>query len=137
IANFNLLAYVAKLIVPLNLSAFYPYPQDALRNFPFYFYVAPFIVIGLLALIIRSLKKTKTFFFGAGFFVACIFLVLQLLPVGPAMIAERYSYMPSIGLFFVIATVLYELIGKNKSIKTPIYIGLAAYGLFLSITTFN
>ncbi|MEO5571382.1 MAG: tetratricopeptide repeat protein [Bacteroidia bacterium] len=137
IANFNLLAYVTKLIVPINLSAFYPYPQNALISFPVYFYIAPCIVIGLLALIIRSLKKTKTFFFGAGFFVACIFLVLQLLPVGPAMIAERYSYMPSIGFFFVVATVLYEMTEKNKSLKTPVYTGLAAYSLFLSVTTFN
>ncbi|MEP7170205.1 MAG: tetratricopeptide repeat protein [Bacteroidota bacterium] len=137
IANFNLLAYIVKLIIPLKLSAFYPYPQNALRNFPFYFYIAPFIVIGLLTLIIRSLKKTKTFFFAAGFFVTGIFLVLQLLPVGPAMMSERYTYIPSVSFFFIIAYFIQQLIEKRSSLKTPVFVGLAAYSLFLCISTFN
>ncbi|HKR06701.1 MAG TPA: tetratricopeptide repeat protein [Bacteroidia bacterium] len=137
IANFNLLAYVVKLLIPIKLSAFYPYPENALRNFPFYFYITPFIVIGLLFLIIRSIKKTKAFFFAAGFFVACIFLVLQLLPVGPAMMSERYSYLPSIAFFYVIAYVLQQLIQNRSLLKTPVYVGLSAYSLFLCIATFN
>lgn len=136
IANFNLLAYVVKLIIPFNLSSYYPYPENSVGNLPYYFYIAPFIVISLLVLIVRSLKKTNVFFFGAGFFVAAVFLVLQLLPVGPAIMAERYTYIPSIGLFFVIAFVLNQLIEKKPQNKKMVYGLLGVYCVVLSVITF-
>ncbi len=137
IANFNLLAYVGKLILPINLSAFYPYPARVDGALPYYFYIAPFIVAALLVLIILSLKKTKNIFFGAGFFVACIILVLQLFPVGPTIMSERYSYLPSIGFFFVIAYFIHQLIDKKPAVKTPVYSALAGYSLFLSVATYQ
>lgn len=137
IANFNLLAYLTKLIAPFNLSSYYPYPENSVGNLPFYFYIAPFIVAGILFLIIRSLKKTKVYFFNAGFFVACIFLVLQLLPVGPAIIAERYTYIPSVSFFFVIAHAVNLIKEKFSSLKIAVFYGLAIYALFLCVSTFN
>lgn len=135
-ANLNLLSYVAKLLVPIQLSSFYPYPHRVDGHLPYYCYIAPFIVIGLLVLIIRSARKTKVILFGAGFFVACIFLVLQLFPVGPTIISERYSYLPSIGFFFVIAWLLQQVILKRPAAKNAMYIALGAYCLFLSVTTY-
>lgn len=135
-ANLNLLSYVAKLLIPVQLSSFYPYPHRIDGHLPYYCYVAPLVVIGLLVLIIRSAKKTKVILFGAGFFVACIFLVLQLFPVGPTIISERYSYLPSIGFFFVIAWFIQQAILKRPASKTAMYIVLGAYCLFLSVTTY-
>ncbi len=135
-ANLNLLSYVAKLLVPFQLSSFYPYPHRVDGHLPYYCYIAPFIVIGLLILIIRSVKKTRVILFGAGFFVACIFLVLQLFPVGPTIISERYSYLPSIGFFFVIAWLIQQAILKRPAAKTAMYAVLGAYCLFLSVTTY-
>src|SRR5207237_2078811 len=55
-ACFNLLAYIGKLIAPLNLSAFYPYPDRINGSVPSYFYAAPLAVIILGFLIVRSLN---------------------------------------------------------------------------------
>lgn len=137
IANFNLLAYVWKLILPVNLSAFYPYPARVEGSLPFYFYIAPFVVLVLLVLIILSLKKNRNIFFGAGFFVASIVLVLQLFPVGPTIMSERYSYLPSVGFFFVIAYFIQLAVEKKPSSKVFSYSCLAVYSLFLCITTYN
>ena len=135
-ANLNLLSYVAKLLVPAQLSSFYPYPHRIDGHLPYYCYIAPFVVIGLLILIIHSAKKTKVILFGAGFFVACIFLVLQLFPVGPTIISERYSYLPSIGFFFVIAWLIQQAILKRPAAKIAMYTALGVYCLFLSATTY-
>lgn len=135
-ANLNLLSYVAKLIVPVQLSAFYPYPARIDGHLPYYCYIAPFVVAGLLILIILSAKRTKVILFGAGFFVACIILVLQLFPVGPTIISERYSYLPSIGFFFAVAWFVQQLILKKPTAKAAVYAGLGVYCLFLSITTY-
>lgn len=137
IACFNLLAYVYKLILPVQLSVFYPYPARVNGNMPFYFYVAPLLIAVLLFLIIRSLKKTKVIFFGAGFFVACLILVLQLFPVGPNIMAERYSYLSSIGFFYVVAYYFHQFTQKKASLKTPAYAMLAGYSLFLCVATYQ
>jgi len=136
IANFNLLAYVFKLIVPINLSSFYPYPARVDGHLAYYFYIAPFVVVGLLVAIIKSFKKNRVIFFGAGFFVSCIILVLQLFPVGPTIISERYSYLPSIGFFFVVAWAFEQLIRKKPSAKIGMATALGVYCIFLSATTY-
>lgn len=136
IANFNLLAYICKLIVPVNLSSFYPYPARVDDHLAWYFYIAPFVVAALLFLIIRSLKYNKVIFFGAGFYVATIVLVLQLFPVGPTIISERYSYISSIGFFFVIAWAFDRLIKNKPSAKTWMSLAVGAYCLFLSVATY-
>jgi len=136
IANFNLLAYVCKLILPINLSSFYPYPARVDGHLAWYFYVAPVVVATLLYLVIRSFRKNRVLFLGAGFFVTCIILVLQLFPVGPTIISERYSYLPSIGFFFVVAWA-FDLVIKNKpGTKMLMTAVLGVYCLFLSVTTY-
>lgn len=137
IANFNLLTYVFKIIIPFNLSAFYPYPQRVEGMLPFYFYIAPFIVIALAILIFKSVKNTRVIIFGAGFFVACIFLVLQLFPVGPTIISERYTYLPSIGFFFVCGYFLDIFIRKKPGMKTGLIFAFSIYCLYLSAATYK
>lgn len=137
IACFNLVTYIWKLILPVNLSAFYPYPPRSAGSLPWYFYTGPVIVAGVLFFVIRSLRKTNIIFFSAGFFVVCIILVLQLFPVGPTIISERYSYLPSVGFFFLIAWYFIEVIRKKSSFRTPLIAGLAAYSLFLCVQTFQ
>ncbi|CAN5378745.1 tetratricopeptide repeat protein [soil metagenome] len=136
IANMNLLNYVFKLILPVQLSAFYPYPHRVDGHLPTYYFIAPVIVIGLLILIIRSVKKSKVIIFGAGFFVASLILVLQLFPVGPTIISERYSYVSSIGFFFVVAWFIQQLIVKRPAMKTAVISVLVVYCLFLSVSTY-
>ncbi|MFH1321668.1 MAG: hypothetical protein ABII90_13580, partial [Bacteroidota bacterium] len=101
-AFYGIVNYLYKLIVPVNLSCFYPYPNLIDGRLPIIFYVAPFIVLFLAFLVYKSVKHTKTVMFGALFFLFNVALVLQLLPVGPAVVADRYTYIPYIGLFFII-----------------------------------
>lgn len=105
-ASYGLLAYVYKLFLPINLSCFYPYPKKVDGILPFLFYLVPIILTGLFILIFIKWRKNKVVVFGSLFFVATVFPVLQLFPVGSSIISDRYSYIPSIGLFFIIAHVV-------------------------------
>jgi protein O-mannosyl-transferase len=95
--------YLYKAIVPAGLSAFYPYPLKYGDILPWFYFVAPFIVAGLAVFLWYSRKWGREVMFGFAFFFITISLVLQLMPVGGAIIAERYTYVPYIGLFFVLA----------------------------------
>ncbi len=52
------------------------------------------------------------------------------------MISERYSYLPSIGFFFVAAWAFYNLIKSRPAIKAVMAVALGAYCIFLSATTY-
>jgi tetratricopeptide (TPR) repeat protein len=61
------------------------------------------------------------------FFSITVFLVLQLLPVGGAVMADRYSYIPSMGIFFIFANGIYLLYKKTST-------RYLAYGIILFST---
>ncbi|MBL0342980.1 MAG: hypothetical protein IPP71_20190 [Bacteroidetes bacterium] len=51
--------------------------------------------------------------FGFLFYFFTVAMVIQVVPVGKAIVAERYSYVPYIGLFFIIAR-FYLMIRNNE-----------------------
>jgi tetratricopeptide (TPR) repeat protein len=111
-ASYGYLSYWLKFFVPTGLSAFYPYPNlDRLGDLPLYYTLAPFIllvsIIGVLFFSWkRNLETFKISLFGIGFFSLMIALVLQFISVGAAITADRYSYIPYIGLVFMLLFLL-------------------------------
>ena len=151
-ASYSLLVYILKLFLPINLSTLYPYPQAVNGHLPYFFYLAPFIVTLLLAgiYIIYKASDTNTSastqrilktnnlrhstIFGFLFFLINIALVLKALPIGPTIMSDRYTYIPYIGLFFIIAIVI-SFLFKNRSSKVKaiiVFILIIVAGLFLT-----
>jgi len=101
--SMSLCIYLWKLIVPTGLCALHPYPWTKGEAMPSYFYPA---ILGMLAYLGTAFyafrKGYKELFFGLAFFLMTIAPVLQFMTIGEALWAERYSYLPYIGLFFVI-----------------------------------
>ena len=94
-------AYFFKMLLPVNLVAFYPTPPIN-QPLPTYFYLAPVFFIGTVVLCFLTWKKNRAITFGFSFYLINLLLVLQLVVIGSALIAERYTYIPYIGLFFII-----------------------------------
>jgi len=135
------LTYIWKMFVPINLAAMYPYPNRVNGHFPLIYLVAPFIIALLIGLLVIFRKGTRDYIFGALFFFINIALVLQMLPVGGAAMAERYTYVPYIGFFFIIG-VFYDKAwhSKNKfmiQIKPLFHILVAAFVVFFSVLTWQ
>jgi protein O-mannosyl-transferase len=99
---YALFTYLWKAIAPLELSNFYPYPLKENGALPGYYYVYPVIIAALLFVVWRFARKNKAVIFGLGFFIINIFLLLQFIPVGGAIISDRYGYIPYLGLFFIL-----------------------------------
>lgn len=121
-ASYSLMSYLFKAFIPVNQSCYYPYPEVA-EGLSWEFYIAPLGVLGVAVLGWMSRKSGKTVIFGLLFFLANLLLVLQLLTVGGAIMAERYTYVPYIGLFFIVATgfawIWKQPSGSWKSIRLP------------------
>jgi tetratricopeptide (TPR) repeat protein len=106
---YGILMYLWKLLLPYNLSCYYNYPLKQNGMFPVVFYLAPFILIGLSWIIYKSMRNSKDVVFGFAFFLITIALVLQIIPVGGIIIADRYTYIPYIGIFFILARFINNL----------------------------
>jgi len=136
---YGLITYLWKIVAPVNLSCFYDYPVKLNGMYPLIFYIAPVIVLLLALLIYKSIRSGKDVLFGAGFFFITIVLVLQLLPVGGAIIADRYTYLPYIGIFFILARWINNLLEnqsqKAKSLKVPVITGVLLFSAFCCYLT--
>lgn len=129
---YGMMTYLEKLFLPINLSFLYPIPQGSL---PVVYYIAPFLALLLFFLIYKSRKYTRIIVFGFLFFLVNIILVLQFVTVGHAIIAERYTYVSYIGIFFIIA-MGFSWIFRNKSIKLKTYKTIAEIGIVIVAVTF-
>ena len=129
---YALMTYLHKLILPINLSCFYPYPETNDKINTIWVYISPAVLLALVFIIWKYFRESKVVLFGAGFFLITIILVLQLLPIGDALYADRYTYVPSVGLFFISAHYFVPHI-KNKLLQLT----AAAYLLFLCYLTFE
>lgn len=118
-ASYGLMMYFVKLVFPVGLSAFYPYPTFNNGDIPMIYKIAPAIALVILAFPLILSFRNKTLFrlwiFGIGFFMLMIALVLQFLSVGAAIMADRYSYLPYIGLCFVAGYFFNSLFEKQKT----------------------
>ncbi|MFH1004560.1 MAG: tetratricopeptide repeat protein [Bacteroidota bacterium] len=111
---YAMMTYLHKLILPINLSCFYPYPETNDKINTVWVYISPVVLLVLAFLISKFFRKSNIILFGVFFFLITIIFVLQLLPIGDALYADRYTYIPSIGLFFIAANYFSPFI-KNKT----------------------
>lgn len=107
IVFYNYSFYLYKAIVPVNLSAFYPYPDPILSGLPVVFWAAPFIAGIIIYATYLSRKFSNVIVFGMLFYSITILPVLQIVPVGRAITADRFAYLPLVGILLVISHLLY------------------------------
>lgn len=130
--GFGLYHYLSSFIYPDTLSAFHPYSVVENHFLKEFFFFVPFIVLGIL---LMSFWLNKRIFFGLGFFITTVSLVLQWIPVGSAIVADRYTYLPYIGLAIMISPLIQFL---QQNIYSHVgYLALIIFTTFLSIKTFN
>lgn len=103
IGTYGVFLYLVKLIVPFQMSAFHPYPETMGGGLPWYIYTSVVPILALIYLIWAKILAKRHLLFSIGFFLICIAPVLQIISVGKAIISERYTYLPYIGLFYIVA----------------------------------
>ncbi len=137
-APYSLCLYLVKFLVPYNLIAMYEYPLTASGSVPLYIYFSPLIFLGILAVVWKTWKTRRYIPFGLLFFLATILPVLQFLPVGGTVAAERYTYIPYIGLSVILAIAFFDYRLKttlqNKKIMDAAGI---VFLVILAVATWN
>lgn len=105
LAGTGYLLYLQKILLPFNLSAYYPYPDDIDKGISALNYAAP--ILGLIltgGLVWYFRNRKRLIVFGILFFALNIVLLLKFLdfPYGKYLMADRYAYIPALGIFLII-----------------------------------
>ncbi len=133
----NAMIYLLKCIVPWGLTSFYPYPFESVTELPPTYYLMTLLLVVLIVVAIRSRRQAKILVFGLGFFLVCLLPVLQILPFGRAMMADRFTYLGYVGLFFILASGAVQVHDWLRSVASRLaylwlllliaYVGLLTY----------
>lgn len=125
--------YILKTCWPVHLAIFYPLDRE--RPTGLFLAAAGFLLIVSLASL--ALMKRRPYLpVGWFWFVGTLVPVLGFVQVGSQSMADRYTYLPSIGIFIAVVWWAGELIGGSKS---KVIIGNFAVTIVLvalSIVTF-
>ena len=105
--------YIAKTIWPQNLAAYYPHP-----GIVSWWWVlgAGLLLVAVSILAIRTIRQFPWFIVGWLWYLGTLVPVIGLMQVGAQAMADRYTYLPLIGLFIITAWGFAELIAgwRNK-----------------------
>ena len=119
--------YIAKTIWPQNLAAYYPHP-----GIVSWWWVlgASLLLVAVSILAIRTIRPWPWFIVGWLWYLGTLVPVIGLMQVGAQAMADRYTYVPLIGLFIITAWGFPELTAGWRHKKKL----LAWAGAFLLIT---
>ena len=130
-AGFGIIWYMIKALVPVPLSALHPFPTELTAV---YFISTLLAVAGVSFLLFKI--KNRLYHFGFGFYIINLLLVLQLVSIGNAVVAERYTYVPYIGLFFLLCMEMNKFItGKGYKYRILVYAAGCIWLIALSTLT--
>jgi Tfp pilus assembly protein PilF len=101
--------YIGKMIWPAHLAVFYPYSE----SLPGWQIIGAGALLGLITFAaIRSFRQRPWFVVGWMWFIGTLVPVIGLVQVGLQAMADRYTYIPLIGVSIIVAWGLPELLHK-------------------------
>ncbi|HVO84091.1 MAG TPA: tetratricopeptide repeat protein [Syntrophobacteria bacterium] len=92
--------YLLKMVLPLNLIPFYPYPLSASLRFPDFF-VPVLLLIAISAFLVVTRGRNRAVLSIWTYYIVTLLPVLGIVQVGGQWMADRYTYLPSIGPFLL------------------------------------
>ncbi len=110
-ALFSYFAYLRKLIWPADLAAFYPYHPHWL---PWTMVIGLGVLLVGITALTGYLHRFRYLALGWLFFVITLLPVSGIVQVGRVVIADRFMYVPAVGLFVALVWLLGELAGKYR-----------------------
>jgi len=131
----SLIGYLWKIILPTNLIPYYPYPKDiSLLSLPYPLTIV--LTVGITVICIVKARKQRLWSSLWAYYVVTLIPVIGIIQVGSQSMADRYTYLPSLGPFLMMGLVIAwswnwvnTLRGKKAIVK------LLGLSVFIFLTT--
>ena len=125
--------YIAKMMLPVKLAFFYPYPT-ALSLWVVLFSGALLVAASLISFKCRRIAPYLSM--GWLWYLITMFPVCGMLQTGEQAMADRYTYVPLLGLFIIVAWGIPDLLDKRPYQKYIMPVFAGAIIIVLTIQTF-
>lgn len=123
--------YICKMIYPVHLTVFYPHPGFSLALWKS---VAAFMLLAVISIILLYFGRKKSYLVVGWFwFLGTLVPVIGFVQAGAQAMADRYTYIPLIGLFIIIAWGANDLLINWKHRKVLLTVVAGAIVLVLSV----
>jgi tetratricopeptide (TPR) repeat protein len=122
--------YASVILYPIKLKAFYSLPKNHLSEGIWLFFFWIVVFAGLILFI----KKTALTKFGLLWLAINVIPISNIVPIPSAPMAERYLYLPAIGLWLIAADQFHGLYEQSKFKKALIATGLTVVCCFVVVT---
>jgi len=124
--------YIWQMLWPVRLAAFYPHPNDRLPLLEVTAAVAFLVGVSLLVIYLRRSKPSLVT--GWFWYLGMLVPVIGLIQVGEQAHADRYTYLPQIGLYIMIAWSVRDLLLESTSRARRALVGIAAAIIIVSLS---
>jgi protein O-mannosyl-transferase len=125
--------YLWKALWPSHLAPLYPHPGDSL---PAWRVILAVVVLVIITALVWRFRSRRYLVVGWFFFLGTLVPVIGLVQVGEAAMADRYAYIPLIGIFVMIAFGFSDL-AQQKSWGSFPAIAAAAALITLSFSAYR
>jgi tetratricopeptide (TPR) repeat protein len=130
-AAVSYLAYVGQTLWPVDLSVFYPHPGTKIGGGTSL--VAAAVLIGATAVAWRQRTRRPWVLVGWLWYLVTLLPVIGIVQVGAQARADRYAYVPLVGLFLVVASLVEEAGRRSLAGRAAVYAAGALAVLVLSV----
>ena len=127
------LEYLGKIIWPSGLSILYPHPGNALPVWQGI--LCGMVLVGITIISIRLIKKAPYFAVGWFWYLGTLVPVIGIVQAGGQAMADRFAYIPLIGIFIIVAWGVPELISKWHYKKKVLSVSAGIIIPLLLVTT--
>ena len=123
-------SYIGQMVWPRGLAVFYPHPGTSL---PLWHAVgAGFLLVCISIAVVRAARRHPYLAVGWLWYLGTLVPVIGLVQVGAQAMADRYTYVPLVGLFVMIAWSIPDFLAANHYRK--IVLSLAVGTVLLALT---
>lgn len=105
-------AYILKMVVPADLAFFYPYPASG--HPPWKPIVAAVLLAAVSAMVLLAGRRRGYLVTGWLWYLGTLLPVIGIVQVGAQSMADRYTYLPSIGVFLAVTWGISDLAGERR-----------------------
>jgi tetratricopeptide (TPR) repeat protein len=128
-ALISYLTYLQKLFLPFDLAVIYPYPESFGSGIVV---VAVLVLSAITFLVCWKMSRYPYVLVGWFWFLGSMIPMIGIIQVGYQSMADRYTYLPFIGLYILLAWLCADIFNRNR--KLLIAISLVWIGLLMSLT---
>ena len=109
------ITYISKMIYPSHLAVMYPHPGGELELW--YALISLFVILLVSIIVIRFGRRSPYLVLGWFWYLGTLVPVIGFVQVGVQGMADRYSYLPSIGFFIVVVWGVAKLVERRRFLK--------------------